>query len=222
MIWDKKDVPGELVKDLAARYGCDLLTASILARRGVTSGEEIRYFLEDDPLFLRNPFELPGMEDAVDRILAAKEEGEKVLVFGDRDVDGITGTALLTGRLREMGLDVEWRIPVGDEAYGLSRSAVEDFAAQAGGLIITVDCGISCAAEIAFAGELGIDVIVTDHHNPPETLPEALTIVNPKLANSEESGPVYPFRDLSGCAVAYKLLSALRFAQKSDLYGHSF
>jgi single-stranded-DNA-specific exonuclease len=111
MIWDKKDVAPELVKNISTLYGCDLLTASILARRGVTAGEDILYFLEDDPRYLRNPFELQGMEDAVDRILAAKEEGEKVLVFGDRDVDGITGTALLTDCLKNLGLDVRWRLP---------------------------------------------------------------------------------------------------------------
>ncbi|MDR1058342.1 MAG: single-stranded-DNA-specific exonuclease RecJ, partial [Treponema sp.] len=94
MKWKKEDISGEQVKNTAAKYGCDLLTASILARRGINSGEEICYFLEDDPRHLKNPFLLPGMEDAVDRILAAKEEGEKVLVFGDRDVDGITSIAL--------------------------------------------------------------------------------------------------------------------------------
>jgi single-stranded-DNA-specific exonuclease len=111
MNWEKKDVPPELVRDLAAKYGCELLAASILARRGITGGESVRYYLEDDPRHLRDPFELSGMEDAVDRILAAKDEGEKVLVFGDRDVDGITSTALLTGALTALGLDVTWPYP---------------------------------------------------------------------------------------------------------------
>ena len=128
MKWEKKDIPHELVKDLAGKYGCDLLTASILARRGLIRGEEIRYFLEADPRHLRNPFELPGMEDAVDRILAAKEEGEKVLIFGDRDVDGVTSTVLLAGFLTGLGMDVSWRLPIGDDPYGLSLKAVEDFA----------------------------------------------------------------------------------------------
>ncbi|GHV92851.1 single-stranded-DNA-specific exonuclease RecJ [Spirochaetia bacterium] len=214
MKWEKRDIPPEMVKNLAAKYGCDKLTASILVRRGITGGEGIQYFLEDDPRYLRNPFGLPGMEDAVDRILAAKEEGEKVLVFGDRDVDGITSTVLVSDYLSKLGMDVGWRLPLGDEPYGLSVKAVEEFAAAAGTLIITVDCGISNIAEIERANELGIDVIVTDHHNPPEELPAALTIVNPKLSNS-----VYPFRDLCGCGVAYKLVSALRFASKSELYG---
>jgi single-stranded-DNA-specific exonuclease len=211
--WEKKEISPELVKDIAARYGCDLITASILVRRGIVRGEEIQFFLEDDIRYLRNPFGLPGMEDAVDRIIAAKEEGEKVLVFGDGDVDGITGTVLLASYLKSLGLDISWRIPSGDEAYGLSREAVEKFAADSGTLIITVDCGISCLEEIRLAGQLSVDVIVTDHHEPREDLPEALAILNPKLKDSP-----YPFRDLSGCGVAFKLVSALRFAQKSELY----
>ncbi|MCL2806069.1 MAG: single-stranded-DNA-specific exonuclease RecJ [Treponema sp.] len=214
MKWDKKEISSDLVKDISAKYGCELLTASILARRGICTGEAIRFFLEDDILSLRNPFALDGMEDAVERILAAKDEGEKVLVFGDSDVDGITGTALLAGYLENMGIDVTWRIPTGEDAYGLSMEAVEDFAAIDGTLIITVDCGISRFAEIKRAQELSIDVIVTDHHEQQEELPSALVIINPKLKNS-----TYPFRNLAGCGVAFKLVSALRFAQRSELYG---
>ncbi len=214
MKWEKKDIPAEKVKETAEKFGCDLLTASILARRGLLRGEAAKFFLEDDVRYLRNPFGLPGMEDAVERILCAKEEGEKVLVFGDSDVDGITGTVLLTEYLAGIGIDVSWRIPGGDEPYGLSLKAVEEFAAADGTLIITVDCGISRLAEVKRANELSIDVIVTDHHEPQEELPEALAIVNPKLADS-----AYPFRDLSGCGVAFKLVSAMRFALKSDLYG---
>ena len=216
MKWDKKEVSPELVKEISAKYGCDLLTASILARRGHITGDSIRYFLENDITSLRNPFALDGMEDAVERILAAKEEGEKILIFGDSDVDGITGTALLAGYLESIGMDVSWRIPTGDESYGLSIEAVEEFSQKDGTLIITVDCGISRFGEIKRAGELNIDVIVTDHHEPQEELPQALVIINPKLKNSS-----YPFRDLSGCGVAFKLVSALRFAQKSELYNHS-
>jgi len=214
MKWEKKDINGEQVKEISAKYGCDLLTASILVRRGFSTGDSIRYFLDDDLMSLRNPFALDGMEDAVERILAAKEEGEKVLIFGDGDVDGITGTALLAGYLESIGMDVTWRIPTGDESYGLSLEAVEEFAAKDGTLIITVDCGISRFAEIKRAGELSIDVIVTDHHEPQNELPQALVIINPKLKDS-----TYPFRDLSGCGVAFKLACALRFAGRSELYG---
>jgi len=214
MKWEKKEISPETVKEISAKYGCDLLTASILVRRGFCTGDAIRFFLEDDLASLRNPFALDGMEDAVERILAAKDEGEKVLVFGDGDVDGITGTALLANYLESLNIDVTWRIPTGDESYGLSLEAVEDFAAKDGTLIITVDCGISRFGEIKRAGELSINVIVTDHHEPQDELPEALVIINPKLRDS-----TYPFRDLSGCGVAFKLVCALRFAQRSELYG---
>ena len=214
MKWEKTEISGEQVKEISSKYGCDLLTASILARRGIYAGDSIRYFLEDDLRHLRNPFAMDGMEDAVERILAAKEEGEKILIFGDGDVDGITGTALLAGYLESAGMDVTWRIPTGDESYGLSMEAVEEFAAKDGTLIITVDCGISRLSEIKRAVELSVDVIVTDHHEPQEELPEALVIIDPKLKDSK-----YPFLDLSGCGVAFKLVTALRFAQKSELYG---
>ena len=212
--WHKSELAPDDVKALTEKYGCDLLTASILLRRGINTGEEIRYFLEDDLRHLHNPFDLPGMEDAVERILAAKEEGEKVMVFGDRDVDGITGTALLTDFLRRSGFDVSWwDFPDIKEPYGLSTKAIEKFAADYGTLIITVDCGISNQDEIARAAELGIGVVVTDHHNLPEHLPDADALVNPKLPGR------YSFQQLSGCAVAYKLISALRFAMKSEVYG---
>jgi single-stranded-DNA-specific exonuclease len=213
MNWEKSSISPEQVKEISTQYGCDLLTASILVRRGITSGNAIQFFLEDDLRYLRNPYELPGMEDAVERILAAKEEGEKVLIFGDSDVDGITGTVMLNEYLASIGVDVSWRIPGGDDPYGLSLEAVEEFSAAYGTLIITVDCGISRLAEIKRAAELYIDVIVTDHHEPQEELPEALVIINPKLKDS-----AYPFKDLSGCGVAYKLVSALRVAQSSELY----
>ena len=213
MEWVKKEISPEKVKNISVKYNCDLLTASILARRGIVNGEEIKFFLEKDELFLHNPFDLSGMEDAVDRILAAKEEGEKVLIFGDSDVDGITGTVLLTRYLASLGMDISWRIPGKDDPYGLSLEAVEKFANEYGTLIITVDCGISRIGEIKRAGELSVDVIVTDHHEPQEQLPEALVIINPKLKNS-----AYPFKDISGCTVAFKLVQALRFALSNELY----
>jgi single-stranded-DNA-specific exonuclease len=212
MIWEKKEIQGELVRELSGRFGCDNLTASILLRRGVTSGEDILFYLEDDLRYLHNPFLFSEMEDAVERILSARDEGEKVLIFGDRDADGITGTALLYRALKSMGIDVSWRVPAGDDPYGLTIAAVDEFAADYGTLIITVDCGISTLAEISHAAELGIEVIVVDHHNPQERLPEEAIIINPKV-----DGSGYPFRDLAGCGVTYKLITALRFSS-SELY----
>lgn len=212
MICTKKEIAPEMVREICTRFSCDALTASIFARRNITTGPDIQYFLEDDLRYLHSPFLLSGMEDAVDRILAAREEGERVLIFGDRDVDGITSTTVLYRCLKDMGIEVSWRIPSGEDTYGLSLKAVEEFAANYGSLIITVDCGISNNVEIDRAVELGIDVIITDHHNPPENLPNATIIIDPKLPEDE-----YPFPFISGCAVAFKLASALRFAQ-NELY----
>jgi single-stranded-DNA-specific exonuclease len=206
MIWNKKTVGRDIVKELTGRYGCDALTASILARRNIIEGEELLFYLEDDLRYLHNPFLFNAMEDAVDRVLDAKEEGEKVLIFGDRDVDGITSTTLLYQALTDIGLDVSWRVPSGNDPYGLTIAAVDEHAAVSGTLIITVDCGISCVAEVAHANELGIDVIVLDHHNAQDTVPEATAIINPKMSDSG-----YPFRDLAGCAVVWKFINALRF-----------
>lgn len=198
---------------LHSKFGLSQLEAAVFARRGITSGESLMYFLETDRRFMHLPFEFSSMEDAVSRISDAIEEGEKILIFGDKDVDGVTSTAILYGYLKSEGADVSWRIPVGDDAYGLSLDAVDSFAKDYGTLIITVDCGISNIQEIAHANELGIDVIVTDHHNPPEILPEAAVFLDPKM---EDSG--YPFKDISGAAVAFKLAQALRF-RKSELFG---
>ena len=206
--WNKKNVAKELVMSLHTKYGTDLLTSSILARRNIISGNDVQYFLEDDKRFLHCPFLFDTMEDACDRILDAKEEGEKVLIFGDRDVDGITSTTLLYQYLKSIGIDVQYRIPSGDDDFGLSIEAIDDFAANYGTLIITVDNGISCKKEVEHAADLGIDVIVVDHHEPNDDLfPEIAIVVDPKV---EDCG--YPFPHISGCAVVYKLVTALRFA----------
>ena len=210
--WNKKNVPLESAKEISEKYGTDLLTASILIRRGITDGKDILYFLENDKRFLHNPFLFKNMEDVVDRILQAQDEGEIVMIFGDRDVDGISSTTILYDQLVNMGLEVECRLPGGNDGYGLSVEAVDDFYSRHGTLIITVDCGISNNAEIAYAAEKGIDVIVLDHHNPPADLPSPAVIIDPKC---EDSG--YPFQDISGAAVAYKTVKALRFAV-SDNY----
>ena len=210
--WIKSAVTKQQIEPLCARYGIDQLLASIFVRRGITTGPEILYYLESDLRFQHNPFLFNSMEDAVERITQAEEEGKKVLIFGDRDVDGITSTTILYDYLKQRGVDVQCRLPLESDGYGLSKKAVEDFAAQNGTLIITVDCGISNYEEIAFAASLGIDVIVTDHHNAPPNLPQAVVILDPK---EPDSG--YPFADISGAAVAYKLVSALRFSH-SDFY----
>lgn len=212
-IWKKKSVAKEVVQQISSQYlnsknSYDLILASILARRGITEGEDILFYLESDQRFMHNPFLFNSMEDAVDRILDAVDENEKVLIFGDRDVDGITSTIVLYEKLKSMGLDVQYKVPTNDETYGLSYEAIDDFAEKGGTLLITVDCGIANVKEIAYANEKNISVIVTDHHNPQEQIPENTIIINPKV---EECG--YPFKDISGCAVSYKLVKALEFAK---------
>jgi len=209
MNWNKKEVSPQSVKELSSRYGLDLLTASILVRRGITEPADLLYYLEDDPRYLRNPFLFAEMEDAVDRILLAADEEEKVLVFGDRDTDGVTSTVLMVEALRGAGIEASWKVPLAKEAYGLSIAAVDEFAAAGGTLIITVDCGISNHDEVDHASGLGIDVIVVDHHRlQAGEPPEALAVIDPKLVDSG-----YPFRDLAGCGVVYKLASALKLAR---------
>ena len=207
MVWNKKELNAEEVRTLAARYDLDLLEASILLRRGIADGEALLSYLEDDLRFTPNPFLFRDMEDVVDRLAGARDDEEVVLVFGDRDADGITSTVILVEAFREAGLRVEWRVPQGDDAYGLTLEAVETFAAAGGGLIVTIDCGISNGKEIALAAELGIDVLVFDHHVAPEELPGALAFINPKIP-----GETYPFASLAACAVASKVAWALRFA----------
>ena len=143
--WNKTPVSAELVKDLCQRFKIDPVSASIMVRRHVTEGADIMYFLENDLRFQHCPFMFSEMEDAVDRILAAKEENEKVLIFGDRDVDGVSSTTILYECLKDMGMDVQWRIPTGDQVYGLTKEAGDDFGKKGGTLIIRVASGITSA-----------------------------------------------------------------------------
>ena len=214
--FSKKNVSKDTVKFLHEKFSLSPLEASILSRRGITEGKDLLYFLEDDLRFTHQPFLLNGIEDAVERINQAKDEEEKILIFGDRDVDGITSTSILYNYLKKKGCDVSWKIPTGEESYGLTQEAVENFAKEYGTLIITVDCGISNYDEIEKANSLGIDVIVTDHHNPPEKIPNAAILIDPKLSDSN-----YPFKEISGAAVAFKLTEALRFSE-TDFYNQEF
>lgn len=212
MRWIKRPVDSEQVRELSKACDIDLMTSSILARRGVGDEQDLKFFLEHEITHLHNPFLFEDMESAVDRMLEAREEGEKVRIFGDRDADGITSTVLLVEALQRLGIDVSWRLPQGDAPYGLTKEGVREFAAEDGTLIITVDCGISNFEEIALAAELGMDTLILDHHLPGESLPPAFAIIDPKI---EGSG--YPFSHLAGCGVAAKFIWALNFSQ-TDLY----
>ncbi len=212
MEWKKKAVASQDVKHLHEQYGLDLLCSSIMVRRGLTSSDQVKFHLESELTYLHNPFLFDDMEEVVDRINGAVSEGELVRVFGDRDVDGITSTALLVQELQRLGIDVSYKLPEGDEPYGLTMEGVDTAYEDDVTLIITVDCGISNNSEIAYAKTLGIDTIVLDHHLAGEELPPALAIIDPKV-----SGCGYPFEHLAGCGVVAKVIWALRFSQ-TDFY----
>ena len=207
MEWNKKKIDPDSVKGLAERYGIDILTASIFSRRGITDSEDLKFYLENDLRYTHNPFLFEEMEDAIDRIRQAAEEGEKVKIFGDRDVDGITSTVILKKGLASIGIDADWSLPEGNDPYGLTMEGVDKFAEEDGSLLITVDCGISNFREIEYARGKGIDTIVIDHHLPSEEIPPAVAIINPKSNDS-----CYPFRDLAACGVVAKVVWALSFS----------
>jgi single-stranded-DNA-specific exonuclease len=215
MQWEKTEIGPAEVREVARRHGLDLITASVLIRRGLQASPTLPFLLDDDLARLHSPFLFEHMGRAVDRILRAISVGERIYVFGDSDVDGITSTVVLVESLLGLGAQVCWQLPEGEEDYGLSMQAVERAAAEGCPLLITVDCGISSHLEITEAARRGIETIVLDHHNPPDTLPPALAIVNPKLRDSR-----YPFRDLAGCGVVSKLALALSLA-RTPLYNQS-
>ncbi|OGR87214.1 MAG: single-stranded-DNA-specific exonuclease RecJ [Elusimicrobia bacterium RIFCSPLOWO2_01_FULL_60_11] len=155
---------------------------------------------------LHNAFLMPDMEKAVLRLRSAIDKKEKILIYGDSDVDGVTSIAILMRTLGNLGAAAEWVIP-GAEGYGLHASILEKYRKEGVGLVVTVDNGTSAVEEIGFANSIGLDVIVTDHHSPPDVLPKALAIVNPNLKDS-----VYPYKSLAGCLSAFKLAQGLMFS----------
>lgn len=180
------------------------ILACLMLNRGLNSAESALRFLRPDFSGLRDQ-QLPGMDAAVDRLNLARQRRERVFVHGDYDADGITATALLVNVLQRWGVDTCWYLPHRiEDGYGLSRNGIERAKAEGCSLLVTVDCGISNGEEVGYAKDLGLDVIITDHHLPPEELPAALAVVNPKRADS-----TYPFSDLAGVGVAWKLAAAL-------------
>jgi single-stranded-DNA-specific exonuclease len=194
---------------LAADLGVSPHTAAILTRRGLGNAEDARRFLAAEERHA--PELLAGMAEACATILRHVEAGSRVAVFGDYDVDGVCSTAIAIRALRAVGADPAWRLPSREEGYGLSEDAVRELASQGAGLIVTVDCGVTAVAEVTLARELGLEVVVTDHHRPGAALPDC-PIVHPALGG-------YPFEHLCGAAVALKLSEALRRAAGVDPAG---
>ncbi len=184
--------------------GLSPVVAQILYNRGVTH-EEMPTFLSPATSGMHAPLLMRGMAEAVRRIRAAIAAGERIAVYGDFDVDGVTGTVLLHQALHALGADCTVYVPHrATEGYGLNTGALDRLYADGVRLVVTVDCGISSAVEVDYARGLGLDVIVTDHHLPPARLPDAVAILNPRQPLC-----TYPFKDLAGVGVAFKLASAL-------------
>ncbi|MCJ8011703.1 single-stranded-DNA-specific exonuclease RecJ [Paenibacillus sp. KQZ6P-2] len=203
--WQAPEGNEETVRSLAGELSVSPLTASLLASRGIGSREEAGRFLNGNLEALHDPYLLLGMDKAVPRILQAIEQSEHILIYGDYDADGVSSTSLMIYFMRHLGASYDIYIPHrSNEGYGLHNHAL-DWAHQQGvSLIITVDTGISAVEQIAYANSLGMDVIVTDHHEPPEVLPNAYALINPK-----QPGCPYPFKGLAGVGVAYKLAQAV-------------
>jgi single-stranded-DNA-specific exonuclease len=202
--WDVSDPPIEAVAALQEELNLSSLAAKVLAARGF-GVKEAYQFLDIQSPKVHDPFLMKGMDEAVDRIIRAIQQQEKIRVYGDYDCDGVTSTAIMVKTLNRLGGRVDYYIPNRfSEGYGLNKKALEQAKNDEIGLLITVDTGISGWEEVTYATALGLDCIVTDHHEPPQTLPRALSVINPK-----QPGCSYPFQGLSGAGVALKVAQAL-------------
>ena len=198
-------------KEISKKFDIGYLTAQILANKNLKD-EEIEIFLEPTRNDFYNPFSMPDMEIAVDRIISAIEKKEKIVIYGDYDVDGITSTTVLKKFLEERGINAEYYIPNRlKEGYGLNKEAIKQIAENGANLMITVDCGISGIEEIEYANSLKMDTIVTDHHEPLDILPNALAVVDAKRKDNK-----YPFNQLAGVGVVLKLIQAISMKLELD------
>jgi len=203
--WLLAECEDEIASRLAAELGISPVIARLLAVRGITTAEEANDFLNPSLDSLHEPLLLPDVEPAVNRLARALAAGEKIMVHGDYDVDGVTSAALLVRVLRALKGDVIYRLPHRrNEGYDIKPAAVDEARGAGVSLIITSDCGVTAFETVKRANELGLDIIVTDHHEPETELPPALAVINPKRHDSR-----YPFRDLAGVGVAFKLMDAL-------------
>lgn len=204
-LWEIPPPNQPKAEEIADSVGCLPIIGQLLLNRGVQSAEEAATFCAASLDNLHDPFLLADMDAAVERLRQAISRREKILVFGDYDVDGISGTALLVHELNLLGCSPYYYIPNRlIEGYGLNKERITKARQEGITLIITVDNGVSSHEEARYASSLGIDVVVCDHHEPDGQLPPAIAVLNPKRENS-----TYPFRDLSGAGVAFKLLTAL-------------
>lgn len=206
MHWIIKDTPHEnTIAHLIECLGVDTVVAQLLAQRGITTFEEARTFFRPHIGQLHNPFLMQDMDKAVARLQQAIDQKEAVMVYGDYDVDGTTSVSLLTHFLRSQGLEVTPYIPDRyAEGYGLSKKGIDTAKAANMKFMIALDCGVKAIEQVVYAKTLGIELIICDHHTPGDVLPDALAVLDPKRSDC-----AYPFKELCGCGVGFKLMQGL-------------
>lgn len=203
--WEIYQTNEEKVEELQEKYKLNRLLSILLTNREITEETEITKFLNPKRSDFYDPFGMPDMEKAVERILKAIENKEQIIIYGDYDVDGITSVTVLKSFLEERGMQVNVYIPNRlNEGYGLNKTAMEEIAKQGNKLMITVDCGITAVEEVEYAKKFGIETIITDHHEPAEELPKAIAVVDAKRKDNK-----YECRNLAGVGVVFKLIQAL-------------
>ena len=203
--WHIRPHDHSAVAALERSSGVSSIVAGLLVARGVTDPAAVKSFLDGTLADLRDPETLPGVPEAAERILAAAKAGRKIAIYGDYDADGMCATAILVGCLEALDAKPVWYVPSRqEEGYGLNAEALSALAAQGVSLVVTVDCGITAVAEAKHARHLGLELIITDHHNFAATLPAADVLVHPRLPNT-----AYPFGGLCGAGVAFKLAWAI-------------
>ncbi len=203
--WQYYETNEELVEQISNKFNINKLLAQILMNKGITEEKEIEIFINPKRNNFYDPFLMPDMEKAINRIINAIQNKEKILIYGDYDVDGITSTTVLKKFLEERGANPEYHIPNRlKEGYGLNKQAIGEIAKRGTQLMITVDCGISAIEETEFAKSLGIETIITDHHEPGEILPNAYAIIDAKIKTNR-----YPFNQLAGVGVVFKVIQAI-------------
>lgn len=215
-VWSSKfiDTPESraAITEISKGNNVSNICASLLYNRGYTTPELVSSFLRFDDIVMHSPLLLKDVEKAVERIQRALEDGERIAIFGDYDVDGVTSVTMLYLYLKELGADIGYYIPnrIG-EGYGMSNSAIQYLSEIGVSLIITVDTGITAFEEVEFARSLGVDVVITDHHECQETIPDAVAVVNPHRVDCP-----YPFKSLAGVGVIFKVICAFEIINFGD------
>ena len=209
--WNILESNNAVVSKLSKALNVSEIVAHLLVLRGITTFEEAKLFFRPEISHLHDPFLMKNMQKAVDRIQTVISNGEKVLVYGDYDVDGTTSVAMMYSFLKKKVKEIEYYIPCRyDEGYGISLKGIDYAKDNNFALIIALDCGIRAVNQVDYANKKGVDFIICDHHNPGEKVPEAVAILNPKQIDCD-----YPYKELSGCGVGFKLIQA--FSKQNNI-----